>query len=105
MTALETLKHYWPWLAAVLAMSTILAAVAWRRGRVFELSRRDQAVWVVFVLLFGLPAFAGLLLHRRRPAREPCPHCHARSARDRDTCAECGTSFPAPALRGTEIFA
>ncbi len=101
----EGLKQFWPWLAIVLALSSILAAVSWRRGRVFELSRRDQAVWVVFVLLFGAPAFAGFLLHRRWPVREPCPHCHARCARDRDACAECGTLFPAPALKGTEIFA
>ena len=92
-------------LAAALAISSVLAAVAWRRGRVFGLSRREQAVWVVFVLLFGVPAFASFLLHRRWPVREPCPQCHSRCARDRDTCAECGTPFPDPAVKGTEIFA
>jgi hypothetical protein len=99
------LKRYWPLLAAVLALSSVLAAIAWRRGRAFGLSRREQAVWAVFVLLFGVPAYAGFLLHRRWPVREPCPHCHARCPRDRDACAECGTPLPAPALKGNEIFA
>jgi hypothetical protein len=99
------LKRFWPSLAALLVISSVLAAVVWLWGGAFGLSRREQAVWTVFVLLFGVPACAGFLLHRRWPAREPCPHCHARSARDRGTCADCSTAFPPPALKGTEIFA
>jgi hypothetical protein len=57
------------------------------------------------VLLFGVLAFVGFLLHRRWPVREPCPACHARSARDREACSECGAAFPAPGLKGIEIFA
>ncbi|MDR3633485.1 MAG: hypothetical protein P4L84_06595 [Isosphaeraceae bacterium] len=99
------LKQALPALATVLVISSILAAVVWRQGRVFGFSQREQIAWAVFVLLFGVPAFAGFLLHRRWPAREPCPHCHVRSARDRDACTECGTPFPEPTLKGTEIFA
>lgn len=99
------LKPALPALATVCVISSILAAIAWRQGRAFGFSRREQIPWVVFVLLFGVPGFAGFLLHRRWPARELCPHCHARCPRDRDTCAECGTPFPEPALKGTEIFA
>ena len=44
----------------------------------------------------AFPPFVGFLLHRRWPVREPCPHCHARSARDRDACAECGDALPGP---------
>ena len=106
VTAFGTvLKRSWPSLAAALAISSVLAAATWRQGRRFGLPRRERAVWSVFVLLFGVPAFAGFRLQRRWPAREPCPHCHARSPRDRDACADCGTPFPVPALRGTEIFA
>jgi hypothetical protein len=99
------LGQSWPALVAVVALSFVLAAMAWRRSRAFGLSKREQAVWAGFVFLFGVPAFAGYLLHRRWPVREPCPHCHSRCARDRDACAECGTPFPDPALKGTEIFA
>jgi hypothetical protein len=99
------LKQTWPSLLAVLVLSSLLAAVAWRRARVFGLSTRERAVWAAFVLLFGLPAFVGFLLHRPWPVREPCPACHARSARDRETCSECGAAFPAPALKGIENFA
>ena len=99
------LKQAWPSLLAVLALSSLLAAIAWRRARAFGLSRREQLVWAGFVLLFGVPAAVGFLLHRRWPVREPCPSCHLRCARDRDACAECGAPFPAPTLKGIEIFA
>ena len=99
------LERAWPWLLAVLALSSVLAALVWWRSRAFGLSRRAQTVWAVFVLLFGVPACVGFWLHRRWPVRVSCPHCHARSARDRDACAACGTPFPAPALKGIEIFA
>jgi hypothetical protein len=94
----------WPALLAVLGASALLAAASWRRARAFGHSPRERAVWAGFVLLFGVPAFVGLLLHRPWPVREPCPACHARSARDRETCSECGAAFPAPALKGIEIF-
>lgn len=99
------LRLSWPGLVAVLALSIILAAFTWWRGRAFGFAQRERAAWVIFVLLLGLPAYVGFLLHRRWPAREACPHCHARAARDRAACMECGTLFPAPALSGTEIFA
>jgi hypothetical protein len=101
----SALRRSWPWLAAVLAVSIVLAAVAWRRGRAFGLSQRERNAWAAFVLFLGAPGFIGFLLHRRWPFREPCPHCHARVPRDRDACAACGTPFPPPAPRGTEIFA
>ena len=99
------LKLTWPGLAAALALSIILAASTWRRGGAFGFDGRDRTAWATFVLLLGLPAYVGFLLHRRWPAREACPHCHARSARDRAACMDCGTPFPAPAPIGTEIFA
>lgn len=99
------LRRSWPLLVGVLALSAVLATITWRRGCAFGLSRREQTTWAVFVLLFGFPAGVGFLLSRRWPVREPCPHCHARSPRDRDACAACGTPFPAPSLKGIEIFA
>jgi hypothetical protein len=95
----------WPSLAGALALSAVLAMIASRRSRVFGPARSDRAVWTCFVLLLGLPAFLGFLLARRWPIRTPCPHCGARSPRDRGGCAACGTRFPDPPYRGIEIFA
>lgn len=104
--ALATLLRLsWPALVAVLALSIVLSAFTWRRGGAFGFARHERVAWASFVLLLGVPAYAGFLLHRRWPVRETCPHCHARAARDRAACMECGTLFPAPAPIGTEIFA
>jgi hypothetical protein len=94
-----------PSLIAVLALSLILAGMAWRRSRAFGLSRPGQVAWAAFVLLFGLPAYVGFLLYRRWPIRQPCPNCQTQVPRDRLACAECGTRFPDPSLKGIEIFA
>jgi hypothetical protein len=104
--ALGTLMRLsWPGLAVVLVFSIILAAFTWRRCRAFGFAQRERAAWAIFVLLLGLPAYVGFLFHRRWPAREVCPNCQERAARDRDACTECGTIFPAPVPIGTEIFA
>jgi len=95
----------WPSLLAVVALSLVLAIMAWRRSRSFGLAKRQRVAWVVFVLLLGLPAYMGFLLYRRWPVRQPCPNCHAQAPRDRAACAECGTRFPDPSLKGIEIFA
>jgi hypothetical protein len=99
------LKRFWPSIVAVLALSSILAMIASRRGRAFGFSQREQVAWAVFVLLLGFPAYLGILLYRRWPIREPCPACHALAARDRAACAACGIRFPDPGLKGIEIFA
>jgi hypothetical protein len=95
----------WPSLVAVVVLASILAVVTWRRSRSFGLPKREQIAWVFFVLLLGLFAFVGFLLHRRWPIRQPCPSCNARAPRDRVACAECGTLFPEPSPKGIEIFA
>ncbi len=99
------LKNTWPAFSAVLVLSLILAVMAWRRSRAFGFSGHEQIAWVLFVLLFGLPAYAGFLLYRRWPIRLPCPKCHAKVPRDRWACAECGERFPDPSFKGIEIFA
>jgi hypothetical protein len=101
----KQLRRAAPALAAVVLLSLGLAAAAWKRSAAFGLSRREQIVWAALTAVFGVPAFVGFLLHRTWPAREPCPHCRANVPRDRIACEACGTPFPAPALRGTEIFA
>ncbi len=99
------LKNTWPEFSVVLALSLILAVLAWRRGRAFGLAHKERITWTVFVLLLGLPAFVGFRLYRRWPIRQPCTTCHANVPRDRLACAECGVRFPDPSLKGIEIFA
>ncbi len=102
---LVLLRNSGPSLMVVFALSSVMAIVAWRRSRAFGLAKVERIAWAVFVLLLGLPAFVGFLLYRRWPIRLPCPNCHAGAPRDRAACAECGTPFPGPSLKGTEIFA
>jgi hypothetical protein len=94
-----------PSLLIVIVLSLMLGIVAWRRSRSFGLSKRARVAWVVTVLLLGFPAFIGFLIYRRWPIRQPCPSCRAQTPRDRPACAECGTRFPNPSLKGIEIFA
>jgi hypothetical protein len=95
----------WLFLTVVVAFSLVLAAAGWRKSRAFGLSQREQVAWVVFIVLFGVPGYVGYLVHRRWPNRQQCPSCQVQSPRDRPACAECGTAFPEPVLKGTEIFA
>jgi hypothetical protein len=99
------LKVAGPSLLVVFVLSLIMAIVAWRRSRAFGLSKRAQVAWAVIVLLFGFPAFVGLLIYRRWPIRQPCPSCRAQTPCNRPVCVECGTRFPNPSLKGIEIFA
>jgi hypothetical protein len=99
------IKQFWPPLLGVIAISSFLAIIAWRRSKSFGLPEREQVAWLAFVFLLGLPAFAGFLLSRRWVVRQPCTTCHALAPRDRPECVKCGTRFPDPALKGIEIFA
>jgi hypothetical protein len=98
-------RDSWPSLLVVFALALVLAVAARRRSRAFGLLEREQYAWTVFVFLFGLPAYVAFLLYRRWPVRLPCPNCHVRAPRDRASCAECGTRFPDPAVKGIEILA
>ena len=92
----NVLRRFWPWLATVLAASAILALITWRRTHAFGLTRREQVGWSVFVLLFGVPAWVGFLLHRRWPVRIPCPNCHARPPRDRELLRDVRDTLSGP---------
>jgi hypothetical protein len=102
---LAMIKNSWSSLLVVFALAFVLAVLAKRRGRAFGLSEREQYSWAVFVFLFGIPAYLGFVLYRHWPVRLPCPNCQVRAPRDRAACAECGTRFPEPSLKGIEIFA
>ena len=97
------LSVFWPGLLLAALVAVVLAYVCLRRQRRFGMP--GTAAWVVFVLLFGAPGFLGYLFHRRWPVREPCPACEQPAPRDREACSACGSDFPQPALKGSEVFA
>jgi len=99
----QAFSKIWPILLATEIVSIVLAWVCYRRQRKYGLLW--TGVWIVFVLLFGLPAFFGYLAHRAWPARLPCPHCGQRVPRDRPACFACNRDFPPPAAKGIEVFA
>jgi hypothetical protein len=99
----KALNQFAPILLITTVISIILSVLSYRRQRRFGLPW--TWMWTVFVLLFGLPAYFGYLAHRQWPARLPCPHCGKRVPRDRPACFACGHDFPAPALKGIEVFA
>jgi hypothetical protein len=97
------LAAWWP---ALLVVALLAAALAWyccRRHRRYY--QPASGVWLVFVLLTGLPGLVAYLFHRRWPVLEKCPTCGHDVPRDRETCAKCGTTFPAPEPKGCEVFA
>jgi len=92
--------------APMLVVLLIGVAAAWLCYR--QQKRYDQpwtGLWVVFVLLAGIPGLLGYLWHRRWPTVMPCPSCGASAPRDRNRCIRCGSEFPAPAPQGIEVFA
>jgi hypothetical protein len=93
----------WLPLVLVLAVAAGAAGLCYRRQRRYALP--GTAVWVIFVLLGGIPALLGYLWHRRWPVLEPCPACGQVVPRDREQCARCGVEFPVPKRHGIEVFA
>jgi hypothetical protein len=77
------LGEYWPSLLYVHILSAILAGLCYRRQLQNRASRADRVVWPLFVFLLGLPGWIGY----------------------RYTVAPSVVESPAPALRGTEVFA
>ena len=75
--------EYWPSLAFVHVLSAILAGLCYRRQVHNEASRAERIVWPIFVFLLGLPGWIGY----------------------RYTVVSRVAESPAPALRGTEVFA
>lgn len=93
----------WPALIAVTALSAGLTALVWRRQRRYGAA--GTALWMVFVVLGGVPGLLAYRFHRRWPVRQACPACGETVPRDRDACAHCGEDFPAPSPKGVEVFA
>jgi hypothetical protein len=99
----RTLGFFWPALLVVTLLSAALAAYCYRRHcRYYQ---AFSGLWLVFVLLGGVPGLVGYLFHRRWPVLEKCPACGQDVPRDRQACAQCGAAFPPPEPKGCEVFA
>ncbi len=99
----RSLAASWP---PMLVVSLLAAALAWhcfRRHRRFY--QPASGLWFAFVVLAGVPGLVAYLFHRRWPPLEKCPACGQDVPRDRETCANCGVTFPAPEPKGCEVFA
>jgi hypothetical protein len=93
----------WPGLLISLAFAAGAAWLCVRRQRQYAASW--TRTWAVFVFVLGIPGLLGYWFHRRWPVRAACPQCGGEAPRDRESCFACGTEFPEPAPKGTEVFA
>jgi hypothetical protein len=90
-------------LAAICLLGGVLSWLVRRRQQRYGLPWTKT--WMAFVFLGGLPALVGYYAHRRWPAIEKCPACGRAVPHDREACIGCGSAFPEPAPKGTEVFA
>ncbi len=89
--------------ALLLVVSLALAIWTYRRHRRYETD--GAAAWAVFVLLLGPLGLVAYLVHRCWPPSTACEHCGCSVPRNRAACTQCREEFPAPAMRGIEVFA
>lgn len=93
----------WPPLLVLSVISAILAAICYFHYRRYHHS--GGWAWVALVFLLGPMGLAGYWLQRRWPTRARCPNCGVLVPRDRQECLACDVEFPAPAMKGIEVFA
>lgn len=103
----EGLRHAiemtWP---AGIVLLLICLAAAWLVLRWQKKYDRSHTVaWTIGVFFLGVPGLLAYMLVHGFPHRVSCPACGAKVPQRRDACAACRAPFPAPALKGTEVFA
>jgi hypothetical protein len=101
----QALAEYGLALVGVHGLAAVLAGLTYHRLVRYGADRGERLAWPLFVFVFGLPGWVAFRFGRSWPVRERCPECGAVVPRDRSACAVCRTSFPLPALKGTEVFA
>jgi hypothetical protein len=100
---LSWLANYRLPMLAACSVSALVAIYFYRRHKLK--AGRGALAWAIFIFIWGLPGIVGYLMHRNWPTTEVCQKCGKTSPRDRDACLHCTTAFPAPAMKGIEIFA
>jgi hypothetical protein len=99
----KTLSDFWPGGLGLAVVSAALALSVLRKERN---DCRPHPGWMAgFVFALGVPAFLAYLANRRPEPTGACPACGRVVPKARTACARCGGDFPAPALKGTEVFA
>lgn len=99
----KVLGETWPGVVVAWAIGAAAAWLCYRRQRRYGMPWTPA--WTVLTLLLGMPFYFGYLAHRQWPARLACPSCGRPVPRDRQACIACHRDFPAPALKGIEVFA
>ena len=99
------LESSWPSLLAVTFLGIALADRSLAKGASVRSGQAGPGRLGDFCLAVRHPRLRRL--SPASPLADPaeCPHCHAQAPRDREACAACETSFPAPGLKGIEVFA
>jgi|GEM_PF-2326630 len=100
---IELIRRFAVPYALLLVVSLALAIWTYRRHRRYE--SQGAGAWAVFVLLLGPLGLVAYLLHRSWPVRTACEHCGRPTPRNHSQCLACNQTFPAPELRGIEVFA
>lgn len=100
---LELVRRFWAPYTVLVLLSVGLAVWTYRRHRRYE--TRGTLAWAVFVLLLGPLGLVAYLVHWQWPVRTACEHCGKATPRNRGECLACEQPFPAPELRGIEVFA
>jgi hypothetical protein len=101
----RALAEFWPALVLAQLLALGLAVQCHRRQVRYGASRPARVVWPLFVLALGLAGWVAYRFGRSWPVLATCPACGARVPHDREGCARCDAEFPAPVLKGTEVFA
>jgi hypothetical protein len=99
-----SLTYFAPSVVIAVAIALIAAVVVYRRERQYDSPLLETLLWVLFVLLTGIPGWIGYRYSRRWPVLEACPACGKPAPRDRLECAHCRAEFPLPDMTGTEIL-
>jgi hypothetical protein len=101
----RAIREFWSALAIAQLIAAGFSLLCYRRQVRYGASRWERVTWPLFVLLLGLPGWIGYRFGRTWPTIEVCPSCRVGVPRDRESCVQCEAEFPAPARRGTEVFA
>jgi hypothetical protein len=97
--------EFWPALLLAQVIALGLAVLCYRRQLRYGATAAERVIWPLFVLVLGLPGWAGYRFGRSWPVLEACSACEVAVPRDRVDCVRCAATFPGPALKGTEVFA